>query len=55
MGWQNPDILFSPVAGYQNATLTNLANTNVGNDPKFTPEQIRDLAAHQSEESWFYD
>ena len=55
VGWQNPDILFSPVAGYQNATLTNLANTNVGNDPKFTPEQIRDLAAHQSEESWFYD
>ena len=32
VGWQNPDILFSPVAGYQNATLTNLANTNVGND-----------------------
>lgn len=55
VGWQNPDILFSPVAGYQNATLTNLANTNVRNDPKFTPEQIRDLAAHQSEESWFYD
>ena len=54
-GWQDPDILFSPVAGYQNATLTNLANTNAGNAPKFTPEQIRDLAAHQSEESWFYD
>lgn len=55
VGWQNPDILFSPLAGYQNATLTNLAYTNVGSDPKFTPEQIRDLAAHQSEESWFYD
>ena len=55
VGWQNPDILFSPVAGWQNATLTNLAYTNVGSDPKFTPEQIRDLAAHESEESWFYD
>ena len=55
VGWESPDILFSPVAGYQNATLRNLAETNVGNAPKYTPEQIRDLAAHQSEESWFYD
>lgn len=55
MGWQNPDILFSPVKGYQNATLRNLALTNVGSDPTFTPAQIRDLAAHQDQESWFYD
>lgn len=55
IGWENPDILFSPVAGYQNATLRNLAETNAGNAPKYTPDQIRDLAAHQNEESWFFD
>ena len=55
IGWENPDILFSPVAGYQNATLRNLAETTAGNAPKYTPDQIRDLAAHQNEESWFFD
>ena len=55
MGWQNPDILFSPVKGYQNATLRNLAATNAGEAPLYTPDQIRDLAAHQNEESWFFD
>lgn len=55
MGWEQPEILFSPVAGYQNATLRNLAETNVGNAPVFTPDQIRDLAAHQSEEQWAMD
>ena len=55
IGWENPDILFSPVAGYQNATLRKLAETNAGNAPKYTPDQIRDLAAHQNEESWFFD
>ncbi len=37
MGWQNPDILFSPVKGYQNATLRNLAATNAGEAPLYTP------------------
>lgn len=55
VGWEDPKILFSPVAGYQNATLKNLALTNSGMNPIFTPEQIRDLAAHRNEENWFYD
>lgn len=55
MGLQDPKVLFSPVAGYQNATLKNLALTNVGSAPQYTPEQIRDLAAHQSEEEWNMD
>lgn len=55
VGWQNPDILFSPLKGYQNATMRNLAATNAGESPLFTPDQIRDLAAHQNEESWFFD
>lgn len=52
VGFQDPNVLFEPVAGYQNATLKNLALTNVGSNPQFTPEQIRDLYNHQSEESW---
>ena len=37
------------------ATLRNLAATNAGEAPLYTPDQIRDLAAHQNEESWFFD
>lgn len=55
IGMQDPTVLFRPVAGYQNATLKNLALTNVGSSPQFTPEQIRDLYDHQSEEEWNYD
>lgn len=53
VGWEDPDILFTPVAGYQNATLKNVALMNSGMSPEFTPEQIRDLYNHRSEESWF--
>lgn len=53
IGWEDPDILFEPVKGYQNATLKNLALTNSGMSPEFTPEQIRDLYEHRSEEAWF--
>ena len=52
VGWEDPDILFSPVAGYQNATLKNVALMNNGSNPEFTPEQIRDLYNHRSEEQW---
>lgn len=55
VGWQDPKVLFTPVAGYQNATLRNLANTNAGMAPQYTPDQIRDLYAHQDEEEWFMD
>jgi len=55
VGWQKPDILFTPVDGYQNATLRNLANTNVGNPAQFSPDQIMDLYNHRNEEEWFMD
>lgn len=55
VGAQDPKVLFSPVAGYQNATLKNLALTNNGSAPEFTPEQIRDLYDHRDEEKWNYD
>lgn len=51
-GVQEPKILFSPVAGYENATLRNLALTNSGMDPQFSPEAIADLYAHQDMERW---
>jgi len=53
VGWEDPQILFTPVKGYQNATLKNTALMNSGLAPEFTPEEIRDLYEHQSEESWF--
>lgn len=52
MGWQVPDVLYTPVEGYQNATLYNLARANSGLDPKFTAEQIRDLKAHGNGPFW---
>lgn len=55
MGWENPHHNFRPLQGYQNATLRNLANTNVGQNPVFTPDQIRDLYEHRNEEAWFAD
>ncbi|WP_333802456.1 TonB-dependent receptor plug domain-containing protein, partial [Sphingobacterium multivorum] len=51
-GVQEPKILFSPVAGYENATLRNLALTNSGMDPQFSPKAIADLYAHQDIERW---
>lgn len=55
LGYEDPKILYQPVEGWQNAMLRNQANVNVGNSPSFTPEQIRDLHEHQSEEYWYYN
>jgi TonB-linked SusC/RagA family outer membrane protein len=52
-GYERPHILFSPVKGYENAMLRNQALMNVGMTPIYTPEQIRDLQVHESEESWW--
>lgn len=54
-GYQDPQILFSPVEGWQNAMYRNQANMNVGSEPIYTPAQIRDLYDHRNEEVWFYD
>lgn len=50
LGWQDPDVLFSAVDGYQNADLKNQSLINVGDNAAFTPKQILDLAAHRDEE-----
>ncbi|HLQ99784.1 MAG TPA: TonB-dependent receptor [Sphingobacterium sp.] len=54
-GMQDPNVLFSPVKGYQNATLRNLALANTNQSLEFTPEEIQDLYEHRSEEKWNYD
>ena len=54
VGWNTPNYIFEAVKGYQNATLRNLADTNVGNAPTYSMDYIRDLAEHQDEEAWGY-
>ncbi|MEL7585402.1 MAG: SusC/RagA family TonB-linked outer membrane protein [Prolixibacteraceae bacterium] len=53
VGYEDPDILFQPVEGWENATLRNQANVNIGNAPIYTPAQIRDLYDHRGEEYWY--
>jgi len=53
-GVQTADILYRPVEGWQNATLLNVALTNGGNSPAFTPEQIQDLKNHK-DAPWMMD
>ncbi|SEA40900.1 TonB-linked outer membrane protein, SusC/RagA family [Arachidicoccus rhizosphaerae] len=53
-GVQTADILYHPVEGWQNATLLNVALTNGGNSPAFTPEQIQDLKDHK-DAPWMMD
>ena len=55
LGVQDPKILFSPVAGYQNATLKNLSLTNVGKAAEFSTSEIQELYDRRSEEYWNYD
>ena len=50
VGYQDPDILYRPVEGWQNAMYRNQANMNAGSAPVYTPAQIRDLYEHRSEE-----
>ncbi|MDR1023903.1 MAG: TonB-dependent receptor [Prevotellaceae bacterium] len=52
VGWERPEFLFKKVEGYQNATLKNVALANVGKDPEFTAEQIRDLYEHGNGEQF---
>ncbi len=53
-GIQDPEVLYSPVKGYENALLKNQALINGGSSPIYTPAQIRDLQANGDGE-WFLD
>ncbi len=50
IGMQTPKMPYTPVRGYQNATLNNLAKIGAGQQPGFTAEQIRDLQANGDSE-----
>lgn len=50
VGVQNPHILLEPVPSYLNAILRNETLTNVGNNPIFTAEDIRDMYEHGDSE-----
>ncbi|MCD8072284.1 MAG: SusC/RagA family TonB-linked outer membrane protein, partial [Alistipes sp.] len=43
VGWQDPQQLFKPVKGYQNATLYNHYLVSSGKEAFFTADEIRDL------------
>ncbi len=53
-GFQDPDVLFQPVKGYENALLKNQALINVGSSPKYTPAEIRDFQQN-GDGQWFLD
>ncbi|MBK5194859.1 MAG: TonB-dependent receptor [Proteiniphilum sp.] len=55
VGYQDPDILYQPVEGWQNAMYRNQANMNAGSAPVYTPAHIRDLYDHRGEEYWYYN
>lgn len=55
VGWEDPYYQYSAVDGYQNALLYNMALTNAGRDPKYSPADITDLYNHRSEERWALD
>ncbi len=54
VGVQAPNLLYSPVKGYENAILKNQALINGGSSPVFTPQEIRDLQENGDGE-WFLD
>lgn len=54
VGVQTPKILYSPLEGWQNATMMNIALANGGKSPAFTPAQIQDLKDHGDAE-WMMD
>ncbi|MBW8325386.1 MAG: TonB-dependent receptor [Prolixibacteraceae bacterium] len=52
VGLQDPEVLYEPVKGYENALLKNQALINGGSSPVYSPEQIRDFQAN-GEGEWF--
>ncbi len=53
-GMQDPNVLYSPVKGYENAILKNQAWINGGSSPVYSPAEIRDLQENGDGE-WFLD
>ncbi|MDP4204963.1 MAG: TonB-dependent receptor [Bacteroidota bacterium] len=55
VGIQSPDVLYGPVAGYQNALLKDEAAYNTGNTLPYSPGQILDLQKNGAGSKWFLD
>jgi len=53
VGYQNPDVLQKPVAGFENAILKDEAAFNTGNTLPYSPAQIRDLKINGAKSEWF--
>lgn len=51
-GIQEPEVLYSPVSGYENALLKNQMLLNAGSTPQYTPAQIRDFQDN-GDGQWF--
>ncbi|NDV77529.1 SusC/RagA family TonB-linked outer membrane protein [Dysgonomonas sp. 511] len=54
VGVQTPKILYTPLDGWQNATMINTALTNGGKSPAFTPSEIEDLY-NKGNADWMVD
>jgi len=55
VGIQSPNVLYKPVAGYENAILKNIAANNTGNPLPYSPAQIQDLQKNGANSKWFLD
>ncbi|WP_086595941.1 SusC/RagA family TonB-linked outer membrane protein [Hymenobacter crusticola] len=54
VGWQSPNFLRRPVTGLEFMQLKNEALVNSGQSPQFSPQQMRDFAAH-GDYQWYLD
>lgn len=54
-GWQSPTLLQRPVTGYEFAMLKNEALVNSGQNPQFTPDQIRQFNSLGDGYQWHMD
>lgn len=55
VGMQSPNVLYKPVAGFENAILKDEAAFNTGNPLPYSPAQIQDLKANGAGSQWFLD
>lgn len=55
VGMQSPNVLYKPVAGFENAILKDEAAFNTGNPLPYSPAQIQDLKTNGAGSQWFLD
>jgi len=55
VGIQSPNVLYKPVAGFENAILKDMAASNTGSTLPYSPAQIQDLQKNGANSKWFLD